>query len=292
MNTVLQEQPAETFDPARAAAFEERFVSALNEGGMLQLVSLGHRTGLFNLLADGLPVTCESLARASGLNLRYLREWLGGLSVAGVLEHEPGEMTYRLPTEYGSLLSDHGDANLAVFSQYLPLFGTVEDDIVDCFRHGGGVPYERYGRFHEVMAEDSGQTVLPALFDAILPLAPELPARLEAGIRVLDLGCGRGLALMKMAERYSASEFVGYDLSSEAVQWASERAVERGLSNLRFEVQDLSDFDKSASPQAFDLVTTFDAIHDQAKPLNLLKGIRRTLQSDGVYLRRALMKSG
>jgi len=284
MSTVLQEQPADSFDPARAAAFEERFVSALNEGGMLQLISLGHRTGLLNRLADGAPVTSGSLSRDSGLDERYLREWLGGLTVAGVLEHDPEAATYRLPLEYGGLLSDHGDANLAVFSQYLPLLGTVEDDVVECFRNGGGVPYSRYGRFHEVMAEDSGQTVLPALFDAILPLAPELGARLEAGIRVLDLGCGRGRALMKMAERFPNSEFLGYDLSTEAIDWANARAAELGLANLRFEARDLSDFDRSADQAAFDFVTTFDAIHDQAQPLNILKGVRRTLKADGVYL--------
>jgi SAM-dependent methyltransferase len=284
MSTALQPSDFDTFDPARAAAFEERFIQALNEGGMLQLVSLGHRTGLLSRMADGVPTTLGELARASELNERYVREWLGGLTAAGVLEHDPEAMTYRLPPEFGNLLSDQGDANLAVFSQYLPLLGTVEDDIVDCFSNGGGVPYSRYGRFHEVMAEDSGQTVLPALFDAILPLAPELIGRLEAGIRVLDLGCGRGRALMKMAERFPLSQFVGYDLSAEAIGWANAQAAANGLDNLRFEIRDLSNYDQSAEENAFDFVTTFDAIHDQAKPLNLLKGIRRTLKADGVYL--------
>ena len=284
MTTALQSNPVETFDPDRAAAFEERFVSALNEGGMLQLVSLGHRSGLLARLAASESVTCESLASDAGLDQRYVREWLGGLTVAGVLEHDPDTMTYRLPPEYGSLLCDQGEANLAVFAQYLPLLGTVEDDIVACFHQGGGVPYSRYTRFHEVMAEDSGQTVLPALFDAILPLAPEVTGKLEAGIRALDLGCGRGLALMKLAERFPSSEFVGYDLSVEAVEWARERAAERGLDNLQFEIHDLSNFDLFAAPEAFELVLTFDAIHDQAKPLNLLKGIRRTLKKDGVYI--------
>ena len=284
MCTALPQTQFDTTQADRAAAFGERFVHALNESAMLQLVSLGHRTGLLNRLADGVAVTSESLARDAALDERYVREWLGGLTTAGVVEHDPEAMTYRLPSAHGSLLSDRGDANLAVFSQYLPLLGTVEDDIVACFEHGGGVPYSRYGRFHEVMAEDSGQTVLPALFDAILPLAPELTARLEAGIRALDLGCGRGRALMKMAERFPQSEFVGYDLSTAAIGWASEQAATRGLDNLRFEVRDLSDFDRSAEPAAFDFITTFDAIHDQAQPLNILKGVRRTLAADGVYL--------
>ncbi len=284
MSTVQQQQPISDFDTTRAADFEERYVKALNEGGMLQLVSLGHRCGLLNRLADGEPVTSSELAHRSKLDERYVREWLGGLTAAGVVEHDPDTMTYRLPAEYAAILSDQGDANLAVFAQYLPLLGQVEDDVLDCFHHGGGVPYARYHRFHEVMAEDSGQTVLPALFDAILPLAPELTQRLELGIRVLDLGCGRGMALMKMAERFPTSRFVGYDLSQEAIGWASERAIQLGLSNVQFQVRDLTDFDRTAEPACFDFVVTFDAIHDQAKPLNLLRGIRRTLKSNGVYL--------
>jgi 2-polyprenyl-3-methyl-5-hydroxy-6-metoxy-1,4-benzoquinol methylase len=292
MSTTLSISSLDTVDEERAAAFEDRFVNALNEGGMLQLVSLGHRTGLLNRMADGVSVTSESLARGCELSERYVREWLGGMSVAGVLEHDPDSMTYRLPTEYANLLSDRGDSNLAVISQFLPLLGTVENDIVDCFRRGGGVPYSRYGRFHEIMAEDSGQTVLPALFDAILPLAPEIIGRLErGGARALDLGCGRGSALMKMAEHFPQSQFLGYDLSEDAIGWARECSAERGLNNLRFEVRDLTDFDRSAEDAGFDLVTTFDAIHDQAQPLNFLKGVRRTLKADGVYLAQEIHAS-
>ncbi|MCG8383750.1 MAG: class I SAM-dependent methyltransferase, partial [Gammaproteobacteria bacterium] len=257
----------------------------------LQLVSLGHRSGLFDHMADGEAVTCSQLARRSQYNERYVREWLGGLTVSRVLEHDAETMTYRLPAEHASLLTASGDANLAVIAQFIPLLGQVEDDVLNSFQHGKGVPYEKYHRFHEVMAEDSGQTVLPALFDAILPLAPELTGRLESGIRVLDLGCGRGLALMKMAERFPASQFEGYDLSQEAIAWAREQASQRGLDNLVFKVKDLSDFDTTADAEAFDFVTTFDAIHDQAKPLNLLQGIRRTLKADGVYLAQDIHSS-
>ena len=246
-----QTQPSTAFDAFRAADFENRFVIALNEGAMLQLISLAHRSGLLTQLADGEPVTSSELAAKARLDERYVREWLGGATVAALVEHDPQAMTYRLPPEHAALLTDGGEANLAVFSQYLPLMGQVEDDVLECFHHGGGVPYTRYARFHEVMAEDSGQTVLPVLLDAILPLAPELPARLAQGIDVLDLG----------------------------------------LANLRFEERDLSDFDLTAPAQHYDLVTTFDAIHDQAHPLNLLKGIRRTLRENGVYLAQDIHSS-
>lgn len=284
MSAIALESAPTALDELRANAFEERVVNALNEAAMLQLTSLGHRSGLLARLADGEPITSPELAVRTQLDERYVREWLGGMTVAGVLDHDPEAMTYCLPAEHAAILSDTGQANLAIYAQYIPMLGQVEDDILDCFRHGGGVPYQRFARFHEVMAEDSGQTVLPALFDGILPLAPELPARLERGIDVLDLGCGRGMALMKLAQRYPASRFVGYDLSEEAIAWARARCREHGLTNLSFEPRDLGDFDQSAPERAYDLVVTFDAIHDQARPLNLLRGIRRTLREHGVYL--------
>jgi SAM-dependent methyltransferase len=168
--------------------------------------------------------------------------------------------------------------------QYVAVMGAVEDEIVDCFRNGGGVPYERFPRFHDVMAEDSGQSVLPALVEMILPLAPGLVARMEEGIRVLDLGCGRGKALHTMAARFPASRFTGYDLSMEAIAWGREEASRQGLGNLRFEARDLSRWDVEAEPGSFDLITTFDAVHDQGNPAALLRGIHRALAPDGTYL--------
>lgn len=269
---------------ADSDAFEARLVNALNESGLMLLTAIGHRTGLFETLAGRPPLTSQQLAEDAGLDERYVREWLGGMVAGGVIDTDPTAGTYHLPDAHADLLTDRGPANLAIYAQFISLLGNVEDDVVRCFREGGGVPYSRYPRFQEVMASDSGQTVLPALFDAILPLAPGLIERLDAGIRVLDCACGRGRALLAMARRFPASRFTGYDLSEEAIAWARDQARAAGLDNLSFEVRDLSDFDVTATPNAFDLVTTFDGIHDQARPRSLLKGIHRSLAPDGVYL--------
>jgi ubiquinone/menaquinone biosynthesis C-methylase UbiE len=146
------------------------------------------------------------------------------------------------------------------------------------------VPYEKFPRFHEVMAEDSNQSVLSSLETHILPLVPGLTERLAEGLRMLDAGCGRGRILTRLAELYPRSRFVGMDLSPEATGHARDLAAKKGLDNLEFVAVDLSAFDTAAEPEAFDLVTTFDAIHDQAKPRNVLEGIHRTLKADGVYL--------
>ncbi len=210
----------------------------------------------------------------------------------GVVEVDDSDC-YRLPEHHAQLLTRNTESdNLAVMAQYISVLGSVEDDIVECFYNGGGVPYEKYDRFHEVMAEDSGMTVLDALEDHILPLVPGLTQKLQDGISVLDVGCGRGLAMLKMAELFPASKFKGLDLSEEAISWARTEAKKRGLKNVAFEIRDASDFDQTAEPEAYDFVTTFDAVHDQAKPLAVLKGINRTLKPGGTYLMQDIYSTG
>lgn len=273
------------FDQARAEAFAERLLGTLNGGALCLMTSVGHRTGLFDTMA-GLPAaTPAEIAGRAGLNERYVREWLGAMTTGGVVETDAASGTFRLPDEHAAFLTRAASPNnMAAFGQYIAVLGSVEDDIVRCFREGGGVPYGRFTRFHEVMAEESGQTVLPALQDHILPLVPGLTERLTRGIRVLDVGCGRGKALNLMASWFPASRFVGYDLSEEAVSYARAEAAERGNRNIDFVLRDLSDFDRTAEDGQFDLVTTFDAVHDQAKPLAVVTGIRRSLAPGGVYL--------
>jgi SAM-dependent methyltransferase len=276
---------AQAIDASRVERFAEHLLDTLNRGAVSVMISIGHRTGLFDTMAGMGPATSERIAEAAGLQERYVREWLNGMTVARIVEHDPQGGTYWLPAEHAACLTRAAGAdNMGVFAQYIGVVAGVEDDVVRCFRDGGGVPYERYGRFHEVMAEDSGLSVLTALFDHILPLAPGVPERLELGIDVLDLGCGSGKALLAMAERFPRSRFLGYDLSEQAIGNAARAASEAGLGNVRFEVRDLRDYDRTAAPEAHDFVTTFDAVHDQPAPRALLAGIRRTLRPDGVYL--------
>ena len=123
------------------------------------------------------------------------------------------------------------------------------------------------------------------------PLVPGLRDALERGIRVLDVGCGSGRTINRLAELFPRSTFEGRDLSREAIDAAVHDAREKEISNAAFVTEDLSDFEHAAEPDAFDLVTTFDAIHDQAKPLNVLKGIRRTPRPSGVYVMQDIRAS-
>ncbi len=273
------------FDPEKAEAFAGSMLTVLNHGALCLMVSVGHRTGLFDVMNRLPAATSEEIATEAGLNERYVREWLGAMVTSRIVELDPATMRYALPAEHAAFLTRAAAAdNLATYAQYVGVLGGVEDDIVERFSTGGGVPYEQYTRFHEVMAEDSGQAILSSLESHILPLVPHLRERLAKGIRMLDAGCGRGRVLNRLAALFPASRFVGMDLSQDSIAYAREEASKTGNGNIEFRAVDLSTFDQTAEPEAFDFITTFDAIHDQAKPLNVLKGIHRALKPDGVYL--------
>jgi len=277
--------PQADFDSAKAEAFAGRIVTALNDGALCLMMSIGHRTGLFDALREAPPATSEEIATRAKLQERHVREWLGAMVCAGVVEVDPETVRYKLPPEHAACLSRAAAAdNIAVFAQWIGVFAGVEDDVIECFKHGGGVPYEKYERFHAVMREDSGQSVLSSLDAHVLPLVPGLEDRLTAGIRVLDAGCGSGRIMNHLAARFPNSRFTGMDLSPEAIAFARAEAAERSLRNAEFAARDLSDFDETAPSEQFDLVTTFDAIHDQGRPLRVLKGINKALKPAGVYL--------
>jgi 2-polyprenyl-3-methyl-5-hydroxy-6-metoxy-1,4-benzoquinol methylase len=276
-------------DEKKTEDFADKLMDVLNGGALALMTSIGHRTGLFDAMDDRPPLTSAELADRAGLDERYVREWLGAMFTAGVVDYDPATRRYVLPAEHAAWLTrDAAPNNLAAMAQYIGLLGTVEDQVVDCFRNGGGVPYSAFPRFQEVMAEDSGQTVLPALVDSILPLVPGLTDALERGIDVLDIGCGRGQAMLLLAETFPASRFRGYDLSEEAVAAANEDARARGLTNIRFAAKDLV---AVAETERYDLVTAFDVIHDQVRPDVVLSMVRQALRPGGVFLMQDIQGS-
>lgn len=272
----------QTFDPTKAEAFAEKMIGMINSGALTLMVSIGHRTQLFDTLADLPPSTSQQIADAAGLNERYVREWLGAMVTGRLVNYDPIAQTYSLPAEHAAFLTRRAAPNnLALIAQFPPMLALVEEQVIDCFRQGGGVPYSDFKRFHAVMAEASHQgTVLP-LLDAILPLVPNLTDALRQGIDVLDLGCGSGKALITLASAFPQSRFTGYDFSSETIAIAKAE-VERGqLSNLEFQVRDAATIQEI---DRYDLITTFDAIHDQSHPDRVLQNIYRALRTDGIYL--------
>lgn len=265
----------------KSEQFAEKLLTVLNHGALSLMISIGHRTGLFDSMSELPPSTSDEIAQAAGLNERYVREWLGAMTTGEIVEYDAQSGKYTLPSEHSLWLTRaSAPNNIAVTSQWISLLGSVESNIVDCFHKGGGVPYEDFERFHEVMSEESHQTVIVPLVDDLLPLVPGLKEKLEKGIDVLDVGCGSGFAMVRMAEEFPNSNFTGYDLSQEAIERGMEKAGKLGLKNLNLQAKNVAEFDDE---KKFDLIMTFDAVHDQADPARVLSNIERALKDDGVY---------
>lgn len=152
--------------------FGNRFVAAIDSAGLAILVSVGHQTGLLDTMAGLPPATSMEIAEAAGLEERYVREWLGGMTTGQIVEYDAGSSTYSLPAHRAGMLTRAaGPDNLAVIAQFVSLLGEVEQKVIRCFREGGGVPYSEYPRFHKLMAEMSGSHQC-SLGDQHLPASP------------------------------------------------------------------------------------------------------------------------
>jgi SAM-dependent methyltransferase len=269
-------------DPTRLEAFGGRMVGVINDGLLALSISIGHQTGLFDTMADLTPSTSQEIADAAGLQERYVREVLGALATGGIVIYDAASRSYALPPEHAAMLTRAaGVDNLAAMTQFVGICGAVEQDVVRCFREGGGVPYSSFPTFHRQIAEMTEDTIDATLLDGTLALVPGLREQLEDGIEVADIGCGSGYAINVLGRAFPASRCTGYDFSEEAIAAARAQADAWGLTNVSFEVRDVTDLGVT---EAFDLITTFDAVHDQAAPAQVLQGIAAALRPDGVYL--------
>lgn len=268
--------------PETAEAFSERIVATFDGASLALLLSIGHQTGLFDTMASLPPSTSIQIADAAGLDERYVREWLGGMTTGDVVDYDAEAGTYALPAHRAAVLTRAaGPDNLAVVAQFMPLLGEVEQKIIGCFRSGGGLSYSEYPRFHTLMAEQSGAVFDASLVDVVLPLVDGLPERLRSGADVADLGCGSGHAINVMAQAFPSSRFTGIDFSDEAIATGIQEAARLGLTNAGFESHNLAQLEKDS---AYDVITVFDAIHDQAQPARVLENIHRALRPGGVLL--------
>lgn len=273
------QQPLE-LDGARAEAFAGRLIDILDNGSLTLFISLGHRTGLFDTMAALGPGTSAEVARAAAMDERYVREWLGGLVVGGIVEYAPETGHYTLPPEHAaSMTSAAGPDDVALFTRYIPLMGQVEDEIAHVLREGGGVPYSAYPAFQTLQRDETSRVYDAMLVGSILPLAPGLVEQLEAGIDVVDVGTGAGHAVNVMARAFPRSRFLGIDISEEGIALGRAEATAWGLDNTRFEVRDAASL-----TGRFDLVTAFDTVHDQAHPTRLLRSVAESLAEDGLFL--------
>ncbi|GAA3680121.1 class I SAM-dependent methyltransferase [Nocardioides ginsengisoli] len=271
-----------TVDKDAAKAFQKRMVGVMNDSALGLLLGIGDELGLLDVLARKGPADPATLAAAAGVDERYLREWLDGIVAGDVATYDPESGHYALPPERAACLTPaDGPVNLARSLKMLTMLAGVAPDLQDRFRDGGGLGYDHYPRFHAMMAEDAAATHDAGLLDVVVPTVPGLHERLTAGASLADVGCGSGHAINLLARAYPESRFVGYDLGEDAIEAARAEATAWGLGNARFEVRDVAELGETA---AYDVVTAFDAIHDQAFPDRVLAGIAAALRPGGIFL--------
>ncbi len=269
-------------DQKKVEAFARQMMDILNKAALSLMMSIGHQTGLFDIMADLPPSTSKQIAVAAGLNERYVREWLGALVTGRIIDYEPSSQSYCLSPEHAVWLTwAAGTDNIASQNQIIPILAAAEQEIVQCFRLGGGVPYSSYPRMQDLIADGTRAKHDESLIDKVLPLIPALAERMQDGIEVADFGCGSGYAINLLASAFPRSRFIGYDISSEDIQTGRREAERMGLSNARFEAKDAEALKMS---KKFDLITSFDAIHIQAQPRIVLRRIANALRCDGTFL--------
>ena len=273
-------------DLALASSPEEVFFDHIAEvvdhGAIAVMLSIGHRSGLFDSLAGQPPATSLDVAARAGLVERYVREWLAVMVTARIIDFDPDHRTYQLPEAHAACLTkDAPLGNLAIYSQMVALTGSMQERALTAFKTGDGIEYEEFPCFHEIMAEDSEQSVVAAIDDILNSLIPDIVTRLEQGIDVLDAGCGAGKAIVRLAQLFPNSRFSGFDLCTDAIELATNHAINTGVSNVEFKVRDLSNMGQES---AFDLVMSFDAVHDTKDPAQLIQSLALALRPGGAYL--------
>jgi 2-polyprenyl-3-methyl-5-hydroxy-6-metoxy-1,4-benzoquinol methylase len=270
-------------DQEKSGAFAGRVVGDASAFMVSALAALGDRLGLFKALAASGPVTSDELAARAGVSERYVREWLGGMAAAGYLGYDPASGRFTLPPEHAPVLAQEGGPFFFGGGYELMLAEIAQiDRVAEAFRTGGGVPLATYGDGLLAGQERfSAGWVDNLLTQVWLPALPEVYAKLERGAAVADVGCGSGLALIKLARAYPNSYFVGYDAYEPVTARATGNARAAGVADrVRFQPLDAS----AGLPAQYDVITTFDVVHDAVDPRGLLRSIRQALKPDGIYM--------
>ncbi|MSR14246.1 MAG: SAM-dependent methyltransferase [Gammaproteobacteria bacterium] len=270
--------------PTRTAT---EFVSKVIEDatGMmtLRLCAIGDRLELFKIIAEHGPLTSSELAARSGLNERYVREWIYGISLAGYLDFDKGSRQVSMPESHRPALVEVGGPLYqgGLFKMFNALMDPYED-LIRAFREGGGIDYARYGDdFWRGLEHNSCVRYKNNLVSKWLPEVPDLVAKLEAGGSFADFGCGAGRAVIELAQRFPTATFHGFDLFEGNINTARERAREAGLANRTTFTS--TNFANGIAGQ-FDVVATFDVIHDMADPRGGFRTVRQACKDDGIYL--------
>lgn len=275
----VEKQP---LDPEEVGAFAFQ-VWNYKQGELVSLmVHLGDRLGIYRALDGAGPVTAAELAEQTGLKERWLLEWMKGQTAAKLLQYH-GDDRFELTPVGAAVLSDEeGSLAFAAGAFGGPTPPDVVDGLADAFRTGLGLTYDQLGKTAAHRTERMlGPWARLALVPQILPALDGVVQKLEGGGKVLDVGCGAGVALFAMADAYPESEFVGYDPSTNAIERARETAEQKGLENVELVC---ARGEELPPDPLFDLVLSFDCLHDMTRPDRVMGAVRKAIKEDGTWL--------
>ncbi len=243
---------------------------------------LGDQAGVYNAMDGEGPITSEALAKKTGLNERYLREWLSVNAAAGYVGYDPKTETFELSPEQATIFAREGQPMCmqgffqAIISQF-----EAHEKVVDTFKSGKGRPWSDQPPCCFCATDRFFRPGYAAhLMDAWIPSLSGVKEKLEAGGSVADIGCGYGSSTILMAKNFPKSSFTGFDFHEPSVEKAREQAAQEGVTNVTFEVASAKDFPGSE----YDLACIFDALHDMGDPVGAAAHIRDTLSPDGVFM--------
>jgi 2-polyprenyl-3-methyl-5-hydroxy-6-metoxy-1,4-benzoquinol methylase len=283
----LEEESMSTSDVITTPPLEDRVVSATV--GALELFGmyLGDRLGLYDVLQRRGASTAAELAEASGISRRYAREWLEQQAVADVLAvddvtADAEERRYAIPEAHLGVLADPVALDhVAPLARMVVGIASVLDEVVEAYRRGTGVPYARYGKeFRAGQGAVNRPAFTSALVEEWLPALGGPAERLASGGRLADLGCGLGWSALAVARAYPRADVVGLDSDAASIAEASATAAEQHVA-VRFECGDAADL---AAEGSFDVVLLLEALHDLARPVEVLRSARAALAEDGALL--------
>ena len=271
-----------TIDEATLMSFVFRAVDEVGAALNTALVVLGDKLGYYRTMSALGPVLPAELAERSGTRLPYAREWLNAQAAGGFVEYDPTSGRYTLPPEHAVALTDESSPAFLPGLFQIAL-GTISDSsrIVEAARSDGGLGWHEHSAdVHHGCERFFRPSYEAHLVSSWLPAAG-MDATLRRGARVADVGCGHGSSTILMAQAFERSSFVGIDYHPASVEVARQRAAEAGVSDrTTFEVADATE----ARGEGFDLVTTFDSLHDMGDPVGAARRIHDLLVPGGTWM--------
>jgi len=269
-------------DEDRLAEFLDRYIADLGATVAAGNVVIGHRLGLYRALAEG-PATAEELAERADCHARYLTEWLRSQAAGGYVTYEPADGRYGMTEEQAFALADP-DGMLYAPGGFLMALGALraEPRITEAFRTGAGIAWHQHDEDVFVGCELFFRPAyLANLATSWLPALDGVEARLAAGARVADVGCGLGASTVLLAQAYPQARIIGSDYHDRSIELARKRAADAVVAGrVSFEVASAQTF----SGRGYDLVTTFDCLHDMGNPLGAARHVREALAPDGTWM--------